>query len=134
MEKRYPKVGLGVIVVKDGKVLMGKRKGAHGAGTWSIPGGHLEFNETWEECACRECLEETGIAVVNPVFFAVTNDIMSEEDKHYITIYMRADYVSGEPMITEPEKFVEVGWFDLEHLPEPRFSPLTNLLVKSRLI
>jgi 8-oxo-dGTP diphosphatase len=44
-EIKRPKVGVGVIIKKDGKVLMGKRKNAHGDGTWSFTGGHLEFGE-----------------------------------------------------------------------------------------
>ena len=47
----HPKVGVGVVVVKDGKVLVGKRIGSHGAETWAFPGGHLEWNEKIEECA-----------------------------------------------------------------------------------
>ena len=58
--KNRVQVGLGIIVVKDGKVLLGKRKSAHGKGTWCFPGGHLEFSESWEDCAKRETKEETG--------------------------------------------------------------------------
>lgn len=123
-----PKVGIATIVIKDGKLLMGKRKGSHGSGTWSVPGGHLEFNETWEECSKRECFEETGVEIQNPAFYWATNDIMKEEGKHYVTIYMRAEYKKGQERITEPEKFLEVGWFDLNNLPGPRFVPLNNLL------
>lgn len=132
-EKRLPKVGVAAILIKDGKILMGRRKGAHGAGTWSVHGGHLEFNETWEECAVRETLEETGVKMRNPVFFAATNDIMRTEDKHYITIYVKGEYESGEPSITEPGKFVDVGWQDLDNLPKPYFEPLANLLKNTRL-
>jgi 8-oxo-dGTP diphosphatase len=57
------RVGIGVFVWKDGKFLMGKRLGSHGSGTWSIPGGHLEFDETWQQCAVREVLEETGLKI-----------------------------------------------------------------------
>ena len=64
MNDQKPKVGLGVCIVKDNKVLLGKRKGSHGAGTWSFPGGHLEFQETWEKCAKREVLEETGLKIL----------------------------------------------------------------------
>lgn len=56
-EEKRPKVGLGVCLLKDDKILFGKRKGAHGGGSWCFPGGHLEFNETWEECARRETEE-----------------------------------------------------------------------------
>ena len=64
MDER-PKVGVGVIIIKDGKVLLGKRKNAHGEGSWSFPGGHLEFNEELFDCAKREVLEETGIKIKN---------------------------------------------------------------------
>ena len=54
------RVGVGVIIVRDGNVLLGERAGSHGAGTWALPGGHLEFGETVADCARREVLEETG--------------------------------------------------------------------------
>ncbi|PIN92058.1 hypothetical protein CO154_01270 [Candidatus Pacearchaeota archaeon CG_4_9_14_3_um_filter_31_7] len=52
-----PKVGVGVIVIKDNKVLLGKRKNAHGEGSLCFPGGHLEFNEKVEDAAEREVFE-----------------------------------------------------------------------------
>ncbi|MBU0929712.1 MAG: NUDIX domain-containing protein, partial [Nanoarchaeota archaeon] len=57
------RVGVGVYIIKDNKILFGKRKGFHGSGTWCPPGGHLEFNESIEECAIREVMEETGIKI-----------------------------------------------------------------------
>jgi 8-oxo-dGTP diphosphatase len=125
-----PKVGLGVFVIKDGKVLLGKRKNAHGEGAWCFPGGHLEFNETWEECAIRETMEETGINIKNIRFGTATNDIFEKEDKHYITIIMLADYDSGEVKLMEPEKCEKWAWFEWskDKLPEPLFVPQQNLL------
>jgi 8-oxo-dGTP diphosphatase len=60
-----PKVGVGVFIIKDKKILMGKRINSHGEGTWSLPGGHLEFFETFEDCAKREVMEETGLKISN---------------------------------------------------------------------
>ena len=57
----HPRVGVGVIVTKADRVLLIKRKGVHGQGTWSTPGGHLEYGESPEGCAARETLEETGV-------------------------------------------------------------------------
>jgi 8-oxo-dGTP diphosphatase len=123
-----PKVGIGVFVVKDGKFLMGKRLGAHGAGTWTIPGGHLEYNETFEQTTERETLEETGVKIANVTFAAVTNDIFNDENKHYVTVWMMSDWAEGEPKIMEPDKFVEQRWVDIDELPEPLFLPWQQLL------
>ncbi|HBO99997.1 MAG: hypothetical protein UU48_C0002G0003 [Candidatus Uhrbacteria bacterium GW2011_GWF2_41_16] len=123
-----PKVGVGVFVLKDGKILMGKRKGAHGEGSWSLPGGHLEFNESWDMCAVRETMEETGVTIKNIRFGTVTNDIFQEEGKHYITIYMLSDYDAGEVKNMEPEKCNGWDWFDWNELPQPLFIPIQNLL------
>jgi len=71
MEQNRPGVGVGVIIVKDNKVLLGKRKNAHGEGDWAFPGGHLEMNETWEDCVKREVMEETGIEIKNIRFAEV---------------------------------------------------------------
>ena len=67
-----PQVGLAVIIAQAERVLMLKRKGAHGEGTWAPPGGHLEFGESLEECAMRETLEETGVVVRDVQFVALT--------------------------------------------------------------
>lgn len=123
-----PKVGIGVILVKEGKVLLLKRKNAHGEGTWGFPGGHLELHEEFEDCVKREVEEETGISVNNIHFAGLTNDIFTEEDKHYVTIFMLCDWVSGEAQIKEPENCTEISWHEWERLPKPLFLPITNLL------
>jgi len=126
-KNKRPKVGLGVCVMKGDKVLFGKRKGAHGEGSWCFPGGHLEFNETWEECARRETMEETGLEIKNLRFATATNDFFNKEGKHYITIIILADYVSGKPRLMEPDKCVEWGWFEYDSQPEPLFISQQNL-------
>lgn len=116
-------MGVGVFVWKDGKFLMGKRKGSHGHDTWSIPGGHLEFNESWAECALREVMEETGMTANNVRFLAATNDLFPEDNKHYVTVWVECDWVSGEPTITEPDKWVDQEWQTFKTLPSPLFEP-----------
>lgn len=119
---------MGVIIKKDGKVLFGKRKGAHGEGSWSLPGGHLEFGETLETCARREVLEEAGIEIKNIKSATFTNDIFPKEQKHYITAYVTADYSAGEVKVMEPDKCEEWKWVNWNVLPEPLFIPISNLL------
>ncbi len=128
MEKQRPKVGMGILIRKNNKVLFLKRVGAHGQGTWCPPGGHLEFGESFEQCARRETLEESGVEIKNIKFVTVTNDIHESEGKHYITLIMVSDWSFGEPKIMEPDKCVEIGWFDWNNLPQPLFLPIQNLL------
>lgn len=123
----YPKVGVAVIVTKDGKVLIGKRREEYGRGTRAFPGGRLEFGESFEECAAREAKEEAGVTIVNVTFVCAINDFLSDLAKHYVTIYMKADYLSGEPTAVDGE-FETWEWRDWDDLPSPRFIPLENLL------
>jgi len=123
-----PKVGVAAIIIKDNKVLLGRRKNAHGEDTWSFPGGHMEHHEQVEECARREVLEETGLQIKNIRIGPFTNDIYKKEDTHYITIFTVSDHDSGEPKVMEPERMVDWNWFDWNNLPQPLFLPLQNLL------
>lgn len=124
----HPRVGIAVFVVRNKKFLMLKRKGSHGEGTWSVPGGHLEFGESFEDTARREVLEETGLQISEASFCGLTNDYFKDEDKHYVTIWMFATSASGEPQILEPEKCTDMGWSDLDTLPSPLFLPWQQLL------
>ena len=132
MEER-PKVGIGALVLNGNKILLLKRKGSHGEGTWCYPGGHLEFNESIFDAAIREVREEAGIDVKNPRFLCITNDIFEKnkhykEGKHYVTIFVVVDYVSGEARIMEKEKCADIGWFDLNNLPKPLFLSTENMI------
>jgi 8-oxo-dGTP diphosphatase len=126
--KEHPRVGVAVIIERDRQVLLVRRKNAHGAGSWAVPGGHLEFGETPEVCAVREAHEEVGITIKNVRFTAITNDVFLDEGKHYMTIWMRTASSSGEPFIAAAREVAEVGWFDWQALPEPLFLSLQNLL------
>jgi 8-oxo-dGTP diphosphatase len=128
MNKERPQIGVGVIMRKGTKVLLGMRKGSHGGGEWSFPGGHLEFGEQIEACAKREVHEETGaiISIVRQGPF--TNDIFHEEGGHYVTLFVIANYVSGDIEAREPEKCERWEWFTWNDLPRPLFLPIQNLL------
>lgn len=117
------RVGIGVILVNlQGQVLLGRRQNSH-APYWSIPGGHLEPGETFEQCAIREVEEETGIRIMAPRFVAVTNNLetYAESGKHYVSIILLQDAVTAEPELREPEKCAGWAWFDPTQLPEPHF-------------
>jgi len=122
------RVGLGVLVHHSGRVLMLRRSNVHGDGALSAPGGHIDKGESLEQCAEREVFEETGVTIGNIRFFAVTNDIFEAEGKHYVTIWMSADYERGTAFVAAPEESSEVGWFDAAELPQPLFVPFRNLI------
>src|SRR5688572_32057853 len=109
-------------------VLLGQRKGSHGAGTWALPGGHLEFGESVEECAAREVKEETGLAVQGFLRGPYTNDLFASEAKHYVTLFVVARSVAGEPQLLEPHKCSSWQWFRWSELPQPLFQPLASLV------
>jgi 8-oxo-dGTP diphosphatase len=128
--KRLPLVGIAVVVIRDGRVLLGKRLNAHGKGTWAFPGGHLEFNETIDACARREVWEETGLRISNLMCGPYTNDIFRLEGKHYVTLFLTAESESGTPRVREPHKCREWRWVSWPPAVRPLFLPITNLLKK----
>ena len=127
MQQLRLQVGVGVLVMRDGAVLLGLRRGSHGAGTWSPPGGHLEFGEDPVDCARRETLEEAGIELGQCRFVGVTNDLFEAENKHYVTLFYTAPLLSGVPTVTEPTKCEAWQWWPWEELPENVFLPLRHL-------
>lgn len=80
---KFPRVGVGVVVIHGKKILLGKRKNSHGEGEWAFPGGHLEFGESVQECAKRELLEETGLVALSCKLGGWSSNIFNGE-KHYI--------------------------------------------------
>ena len=132
-----PKVGVGVFVTSPshpGCVLLGKRRVSDGAGTWALPGGHLEHGESWAACAKRECMEETGVEIHGePTFLGVTNDTMEGEGRHYITIFMRATVKTSQQVVNkEPDKCESWHWRSWESVKHSRedelFVPINNFI------
>lgn len=115
-----PKVGVGVMIIKNDKVLLGKRKGSHGEGEYAFPGGHLEYGESFENCGKRETKEEAGIEIKNIRFQFLAN-ILKYAQKHYVHIGLIADWEKGEPEVLEREKCESWAWYELNKLPKPLF-------------
>jgi 8-oxo-dGTP diphosphatase len=115
----FPKVGVGVLVVRGDYFLLGKRCGAHMPGFYAAPGGHLEYGETFAACAIREVAEETQLSITNVRFLTVGNYQFGA--KHYVDVDMVADCPAGEPVALEPNKCAEWKWYHKDDLPQPLF-------------
>jgi 8-oxo-dGTP diphosphatase len=125
---KRPHVGVAGILIRNGKILLGKRVGAHSSGTWCFPGGKLDFGEEVFDCAKREVLEETGLKISNLRLGSYTNDYFKDENLHYITLFVLSDKISGTPKIMEPNKCLEWRWVEWNDMPRPLFLPIQNLL------
>lgn len=121
ISKGAPAVGVGIMVTRDNKVLMGLRSGSHGSGTYGWPGGGLKFGERLEDAVRREALEEVGIQVRKMKLVCVSNIIAY--GRHYIDFEFQVTEFDGEPTLLEPEKSSEWRWYDLNDLPQPLFRP-----------
>jgi|SRR5688572_2869386 len=126
--RNAPAVGVACIVTRAGRVLLIKRQRSHGAGSWSTPGGHLDFGESLAECAIRETEEETGVRVARAEFLAITNDVFTDVGKHYVTVWMRGEADTSEATVRDTTEVADVGWFAPDALPAPLFLSLENLL------
>ena len=136
---RRPRVGVGAVLscpIYPGCVLVGERLGGHGAGRWALPGGHLEYLASFEDCASAEVCEEVGVRV-EPArfhFCGATNDPMPAEDLHYVTLFVCAQLAEGEATAVtnaEPEKcggWAWVPWAELRGGARPVFGPLRRFM------
>jgi len=127
-------VGFGVMMLREGKILLGRRhedpdkadSELHGEGTWTMPGGKLEYQESFEEGARRGVIEETGINLKNFKVICINNDVV--ENAHFVTLGLFSDDFDGEAKVLEPDEITEWRWFDLEGLPEKIYFPSEKIL------
>jgi 8-oxo-dGTP diphosphatase len=133
---KVPMVGVGVMILKKGKVLLGKRHDdpekadseLHGEGTWTMPGGKLDFGEKLVDVVEREVFEETGVKIDKKklTLISVTDDIL--EDVHFVTIGYLCKNFPGEPKVMEPDEITKWEWFDPKKLPSKIFPPSQKIL------
>ncbi len=113
--KEYPSipvVAVGAVVIRDGKVLLVKRRNPPGEGQWAIPGGSVHLGESMQAAAEREIREETGIGIRAGEYMYVCDKIGKDEKNriryHYVIIDLEAEYLRGEP---EPgDDALEARW------------------------
>lgn len=134
--KIRPKVGIGAMILNQGRVLLGKRhtdpnmadSDLHGEGTWTMPGGKLDFKETLTDGIYREILEETGIKINKESLkvISVADEIV--HDNHYVTIGFLCEDFEGEPQVMEPDEITEWKWYNLDSLPEKVYLPSAKVI------
>ena len=123
MSDKRPGVGVGIIILNEQKeILIGKRKGGLSP-AYSIPGGHLEAGETFEEAAKKEVFEETGLIIENPKVFCVTNNLRTYQKQgiHFISVSLIVTRFSGDVINKEPDKCESWNWYPIDQIPDPQF-------------
>jgi 8-oxo-dGTP diphosphatase len=132
---RVARAGVGVMIYRDGKVLLGLRNDdpekadsqLHGEGTWTFPGGKVDFGNTLELAAKREVKEETDIDVNSLKIFSITDEIV--HDAHFVTVGFLCEDFEGEVKVMEPDEIVEWKWFSLDELPNKIFKPTEKMIL-----
>jgi ADP-ribose pyrophosphatase len=130
--RELPRVGVGAIVIREGRILLVKRASSPGKGFWAIPGGLVELGETVREAAEREILEETGITVRAKEAFYLFDFIDRDPEGgikyHYIIIDFLADYLGGEPKAADDVS--DARWVSPEEAAALNLSPTTRKLLE----
>ena len=114
----FPGVGVGLLILRDGKILLCRRLKAPEIGFWNIPGGKLDFMERAAEAARRETHEETGLVIGEVRFLGVDERVFENDQHHWISLLYATEDFAGEARIMEPEKHSGLEWFALDALPD----------------
>ncbi|MBD8689113.1 MULTISPECIES: NUDIX domain-containing protein [unclassified Rhizobium] len=115
----FPGVGAGLVIRRDGKVLLYKRVNPPEAGHWNIVGGKVDHMEHSRIAAIREAEEETGLSIGDASFLCTSEQIIAADGQHWLSLIYMTDDFKGEPSLTEPDKLSEFGWFDVDNPPQP---------------
>jgi len=125
--ERRPMVGMGVLVLRGDLVLLGKRLGAHGAGYYAAPGGHVEWGESLADTARREVREECGLEIQDIRLLSV-GSYMWDAEQHFVDVDVVCEALHGRPRNLEPDRCAGWAWYKLDELPQPLFIVTENML------
>jgi 8-oxo-dGTP diphosphatase len=115
----FPGLGTGLAILRDGKLLLYRRLKAPEAGYWNIVGGKVDHMEPTATAAKREAEEESGLSIGHIEFLCTTEQIITSDRQHWVSVMYRCTDFSGEPALVEPDKLSEFGWFGRSDLPQP---------------
>jgi 8-oxo-dGTP diphosphatase len=138
MRREYPDrpfLGVGAIIVRDGKVLLARRGNPPLKGEWSIPGGLVELGETSRQAIVREVREETGLEVeptkLVEVFERILRDHESRVEYHYVLIDYLCRIISGNARAASDVD--EICWASVSDLENMSVAPETCVVIRKAL-
>ena len=117
--KDYIGVGCGAFIINEkGELLLQQRNKEPEKGFWSIPGGKVEWMETFENAVKREIKEECDIEIEVEKLLGICDHIVKKDNQHWVSPSFLCKITKGEPKIMEPTKHSDLKWFDLNMLPQ----------------
>jgi 8-oxo-dGTP diphosphatase len=135
MKREYPDtplVGVGAVIIEDGRVALVKRGHAPLLGEWSIPGGVIEVGEAVREAVVREACEETGLQVVVKELLGVYDRLLRDEEGkvryHYLLVDFLCRRISGD--LCAAGDADEVRWFTPEEVKQLMLPDDTNEVIR----
>lgn len=116
---------VGLLVIRRGALLLGRRTGGSDPGTWGVPGGKIDYGEDLFAAATRELLEEAGsdLVVTRPRLLPIAvHDLYPERGEQYSTHLLVAEWVSGEARVMERGKCLGWRWWPWGSLPHDAYA------------
>lgn len=138
MKRDYPDrpiIGVGAVIIQNGRALIVRRNTEPLKGEWSVPGGVLELGEKLRDGVRREALEETGLSVepseVLEVFDSIFSDEQGRTQYHYVLIDYLCSVLEGEAVAGSDVS--EVKWATEDELPDLGLRESIELVVRKGL-
>lgn len=122
-------IGVGGIVIRQGKVLMVQHNYGHLQGQWLLPGGHVDPGENLDAAIEREVLEETGIRAQAGGIVAIRSLILPDSRVEVYVVFLM-DYRSGQARANSPAEIAGAGYFTPEQIQGLSVTPLAGAIIK----